>query len=81
MFPGIILSGACTKWISFPISYPFSLIAGLTNLSIVPGDTVDSIIRIAPLLQFSNTVSTADITYFGSIFLFSFSYGVGTDTI
>ena len=63
---------------SSPILKPLSSIIGLTNLSIVPGDIVDSIANIVPFSQTSNTVLTADITYLGSIFFVSSMYGVGT---
>ena len=74
-------SGACTRFKSTPTSNPFSSITGLTNFSIVPGETVDSITIIAPLRQTFITSFTASITKQASTFLLNLSYGVGTETI
>ena len=57
------------------------MIIGLTNLSIVPGETVDSITTVAPFGQTSMTFLTADATNEASIFLLALLYGVGTAII
>mgnify|MGYP003321748332 CR=1 FL=1 len=59
----------------------FSSISGLINLSMVPGETVDSITMIEPFLQHFKTSFTAETTYDGSITFENLSYGVGTETI
>ena len=73
ILPGIILSGACTKLISLFSPAPLSSITGRTYLSIVPGETVDSIITIAPFSQTSRTFSTALTTYCAFTFLLAAS--------
>ena len=62
IFPGMIRSGACARWISRPITKPFASTTGRTYLSIVPGDTVDSITTVAPFGHTSMTFSTAAAT-------------------
>ncbi len=81
MFPGMILSGQWTRLTFILRSSSLALTTGLTNLSIVPGEIVDSITIIELSSQISITDSIAPTTKEASITFVFLLYGVGTAII
>lgn len=58
MLPGMMRSGAWTRFTRLPAS----AITGRTDLSMVPGEIVDSITTVAPSGQTESTCLTAATT-------------------